>query len=176
MPLQSAQDHRPRVEVSETAANGRSRRIASPPPLARVENPVATVNDVWVVDEVPTTAAAYPSSSADYQLLPARRGVKVFTVAFAPDAEWENDAGAQDAGLSSMQVEGSVTESSDGFHRTPTVDVITVISGEVVALLDDSEIRLAPGDSFVQRATHHTWRNRGDVPAVAVVTMISATD
>ncbi len=50
-------------------------------------------------------------------------------------------------------------------HRTSTVDYVVVISGEVVLILDDSEVTLRQGDVVVQRGTDHAWENRSTVPA-----------
>jgi naringenin degradation protein FdeH len=47
-------------------------------------------------------------------------------------------------------------------HRTQSVDYGIVLSGEIVLLLDDSEVVLGPGDVVVQRGTIHAWTNRTD--------------
>ena len=46
-------------------------------------------------------------------------------------------------------------------HRTQTLDYVVVISGELVLILDDSEVGLRQGDVVVQRGTDHAWENRG---------------
>jgi mannose-6-phosphate isomerase-like protein (cupin superfamily) len=50
-------------------------------------------------------------------------------------------------------------------HRTRTVDYVVVIKGEVVLVLDDSEVTLRQGDVVVQRGTDHAWENRSSAPA-----------
>jgi mannose-6-phosphate isomerase-like protein (cupin superfamily) len=50
-------------------------------------------------------------------------------------------------------------------HRTRTVDYVVVISGEIVLVLDDSEVTLRQGDVVVQRGTDHAWENRSSQPA-----------
>ncbi len=45
-------------------------------------------------------------------------------------------------------------------HRTRTLDYVVVIEGELVLILDDSEVTLASGDVVVQRGTDHAWENR----------------
>ena len=45
-------------------------------------------------------------------------------------------------------------------HRTRTLDYVVVIAGEVVLVLDDSEVTLKQGDAVVQRGTNHAWENR----------------
>jgi hypothetical protein len=47
-------------------------------------------------------------------------------------------------------------------HRTKTLDYVVVIEGEVVLLLDDSEVVLKQSDVVVQRGTIHAWENRSD--------------
>jgi oxalate decarboxylase/phosphoglucose isomerase-like protein (cupin superfamily) len=47
-------------------------------------------------------------------------------------------------------------------HRTESIDYGIVLSGEIVLLLDDSEVHLRQGDVVVQRGTIHAWTNRTD--------------
>lgn len=50
-------------------------------------------------------------------------------------------------------------------HRTRTLDYVVVIEGEIVLILDDSEVTLRKSDVVVQRGTNHAWENRADRPA-----------
>jgi uncharacterized cupin superfamily protein len=61
-----------------------------------------------------------------------------------------------------------------GLHQTDTVDIVTIISGELIAITETSETVLRPGDSLVQNGTVHTWANRGDVPCMKVAVQIGA--
>jgi hypothetical protein len=45
-------------------------------------------------------------------------------------------------------------------HRTRTLDYAVVIEGEIVLVLDESEVTLKKGDVVVQRGTDHAWENR----------------
>lgn len=47
-------------------------------------------------------------------------------------------------------------------HRTKTMDYVVVIEGEIVLILDDSEVVLKQGEAVVQRGTNHAWENRSD--------------
>ncbi len=47
-------------------------------------------------------------------------------------------------------------------HRTKTLDYVVVIEGEIVLVLDDSEVVLKKSDVVVQRGTNHAWENRSD--------------
>jgi len=48
-------------------------------------------------------------------------------------------------------------------HRTSTIDLNVLLSGEVVLILPDgTETHLKnPGDTVVQRGTNHAWKNPG---------------
>ena len=59
-------------------------------------------------------------------------------------------------------------------HRTQTLDYVVVIDGELVLLLDDSEVTLKQGDVVVQRGTNHAWENRSDKVARAAFFHIDA--
>ncbi len=63
----------------------------------------------------------------------------------------------------------------DGMHRTPTLDLICVLSGDIWLELDDGEIHLRPGDCVVQNGTPHAWRNRSDSPCSMAVVLIGAS-
>ena len=62
----------------------------------------------------------------------------------------------------------------DGMHRTPTLDLICVLSGEIWLELDDGEIHLRPGDCVVQNGTRHAWRNRSDAPCSMAIVLLGA--
>ena len=47
-------------------------------------------------------------------------------------------------------------------HRTKSLDYAVVIEGEIVLVLEDSEIILKKSDVVVQRGTNHAWENRSD--------------
>ena len=59
-------------------------------------------------------------------------------------------------------------------HRTRTLDYVVVIEGELVLILDDSEVILKAGDVVVQRGTDHAWENRSGTIARAAFFHISA--
>ena len=62
-----------------------------------------------------------------------------------------------------------------GFHRTDTTDFGVLLSGNIVAELDDgAQVLLSPGDVLVQNGTRHRWRVVGDAPATMVAFIIGA--
>ena len=60
-------------------------------------------------------------------------------------------------------------------HRTPTVDLVTVVRGAVsLALADGTETPLTAGDTVVLRGAEHAWRNHGREPALLTVVLLGA--
>lgn len=60
-------------------------------------------------------------------------------------------------------------------HRTPTIDFGVVIEGELCLVLDDREVVLRPGDTFVQRQANHAWVNRSDQRVRMAVVLMDGT-
>jgi hypothetical protein len=51
----------------------------------------------------------------------------------------------------------------DGNHRTPTVDYVFVVEGEIHLETDAGTLTaLRPGDICIQNGTRHAWRNLSD--------------
>ncbi len=70
-------------------------------------------------------------------------------------------------------VEFPPADSAGLMHKTPTIDYLVVLEGEMDLVLDDdSEVPLKQGDCVVQLGVMHAWRNRSGRPvrmaAVAV--------
>jgi quercetin dioxygenase-like cupin family protein len=59
-------------------------------------------------------------------------------------------------------------------HRTETIDYVIMIEGELEMDMDDSTVKLKPGDVMVQRGTNHAWVNRSDKRARAAFVLIDA--
>jgi len=61
-------------------------------------------------------------------------------------------------------------------HKTPTVDYIVLLAGEISLVLDDGEpIPLKQFDAVVQRGVGHSWLNTGQEPALLVAVMVGGT-
>jgi hypothetical protein len=61
-------------------------------------------------------------------------------------------------------------------HKTPTVDYIVLLSGEISLVLDEGDpIPLKPFDAVVQRGVGHSWLNTGCEPALLVAVMVGGT-
>jgi hypothetical protein len=81
-------------------------------------------------------------------------------VDFPPDGHYDKGE------LARFLDESGVRDESEArhfwFHKTPTLDYAIVLEGEIVALLDEGETVMRPGDVLIQRATNHSWSNRSD--------------
>ena len=121
-----------------------------------------TTTELWVTDQTPPVASAQDTSTRPWELEPAPGGACFRIVEIAP-------AGDDAAGA------GSEHEGFQEAHATPTLDYVTVISGQVVLVVGDEEITLGPGDSVVQQpGVPHDWQNRSAERAVMVGVLISA--
>lgn len=62
--------------------------------------------------------------------------------------------------------EGHLEFDEQGFHKTDSVDVAVVMSGEVTMRVPGSpDLRLGPGEVIVQNGALHAWENETDEPA-----------
>lgn len=60
------------------------------------------------------------------------------------------------------------------FHRTRSVDLVIVLSGEIWGVFDQGEVLMRPGDTLIQRGTNHEWQNRSSHPARVAFVLIDA--
>jgi quercetin dioxygenase-like cupin family protein len=132
--------------VTETHPDGYSTITSSgEPPSVTLSVPAVVVTELWASDEVPP-----PVDGPDLTV-----GDKSVAIEMAP--------GAFRCRL--VQLPPVPPGEPPFFHRTPTLDVVLVLSGAVSLLLEDgTATRLKAGDSIVQRETAHAWRTEGDEP------------
>lgn len=164
----------PRVIVTATGADGQSEFVSDGPVTSRSVTPISTVCNIWKISELPAPPDTLEVFAEPFEFLAPERGVKVLQASLRPDSEWANDPEAH-ARAFAMRGQRHADRSGgrvQGFHQTYSIDIVTLISGELVALMDTGEKVLRPGDTLVQRGTSHAWSNRGTVPAVFTLTMV----
>ena len=166
-------DAQARVVVTGFSPEGKSKVISDANGPVRFPAPVATSTIAWESVTVPVVLGEDKGPSPDWYLPPVG-GLRVFIVSFAPDSALD-EAGRREH-LSSTGLEQAGDTRDLGFHTTPTVDVLTVVKGEIYCLLDEEEVLLKQGDTLVQRATPHSWSNRTDDVVLACAVMVSAVD
>jgi len=119
---------------------------------------------LWVTEESPADVSGDADRAArDIAVPPPRRG-SIFRIAeFPPETGGDvrdNETVLRDFGIGSDVKRGHPPRHPT-IHRTRSLDYIVVLEGEIHLLLDDGEVLLRAGDVVVQRATNHSWINRG---------------
>ena len=140
---------------------GRS-RWGSDAVVTAVREVTTRSNDIWRIpscppdvrdDHAPTTVENWPDPTG-----------LVFRVAEVPPRS-RREAGQEDSWRA-------------GWHASSTIDLMTVISGEIWAYQshESEAVLLKAGDTFIQRGTMHAWENRGEVPCLFSVVLVGATN
>jgi mannose-6-phosphate isomerase-like protein (cupin superfamily) len=162
--------------ITKVDAEGKSvfDRVGPPGTVTRFGAEFALF-DMWRVDDPPTS----PADGFDppqFALEPAGRGVVFRTFVIPPDAEVSPQLETLRAQLGAA-LPVALDLENYGMHQTPTIDFITVISGEVDLRLDDQqEVHLKPGDCVIQRGTMHSWRNRGAEPCLMSAVLLGTAN
>jgi mannose-6-phosphate isomerase-like protein (cupin superfamily) len=162
--------------ITKVDAGGKSvfERVGPPGTVTRFGAGIALF-DMWRIDEPPTSAAD-GFDPPGFALEPTGRGVVFRTFAIPPDSEVLPQLETLRAQLGAAPLVALDAENY-GMHQTPTIDFITVISGEVDLRLDDKqEVHLKPGDCVIQRGTMHSWRNRGAEPCLLSAVLIGTAN
>lgn len=165
--------------ISGTDAEGRSTIVSDELTATRTAQPGFTVMDVWQVDGLPAHVDAPDTLGPEPVLDPPSSGLVVRLASFPPDSEFDaaGYAASLDAFHGADSHDGGASEGGGGggvWHLTDTLDVVTVISGELYAVTETAETLLQPGDTFVTRGVKHIWSNRTDEPVLIVATMMAA--
>jgi hypothetical protein len=118
-----------------------------------------------------------PTPSVRSQV-PAPDGTCFVIVTFPPDSVLTSpsfDAAAAEAEhrIASPGIAERFEPDSPGMHATPTVDYVIVLAGEIwLDLGDGRPVRLSAGDTVIQNATRHAWRNLSDSPATIATVQV----
>lgn len=149
--------------------------IASNGPLPTVVHleslPGMIFHEVWETSASPAPVDNRPDPTLAPMLHSApKNGTRIRFVDFPPDEAYLADAAARIPALFE-EVNGreALTTREDSphpmMHRSEAIDYGLVIEGEMVLILDDSEVALRPGNIVIQRGTNHAWANRSGTPA-----------
>jgi len=161
---------RGRLVVAGHAPSGRSVFVGddSPAPV-ELAGPAVQARFLWARDDV----ASFPDDGGRPETgagQPPPGGCRVATLHIA--------AGA-DAAYHQF-IAAALGELADpahpGFHTTPTLDFVQILSGEVLLELDLEARRLAAGDMAVLNGVRHRFSNPGSETAVLLAVQIGAYD
>lgn len=134
---------------------------------------------VWFTAGPPATTppAGEPTDNTG-PVVPGPGGASFVIVRYAPDsvvASPDFDPAAAGREMAAYAPDLAQVFEPDGMHRTASVDYGVVLEGEVWLELDDgAQTRLRPGDTVVQVAARHAWRNKTDAPATVAFVLTGA--
>jgi mannose-6-phosphate isomerase-like protein (cupin superfamily) len=134
---------------------------------------------LWGEDRIPELPAdGTPPAQPTY--FPPPGGFRFLVITLPPDSVEAAPVDDMDAALAEFDAAmPGFTETVDpdhpGVHRSDTIDLDVILSGEVWLELDDgAEVLLRAGDCVIQNGTRHVWRNRSQEPCRFVAAVIGA--
>jgi mannose-6-phosphate isomerase-like protein (cupin superfamily) len=151
-----------------------------PPHTCSAARPVSTIiNELWETTRIPADNTANADAIArGHRLLPPTNGSVFRVIEYPPDtqrvAAIAREQALPDDGSGRAAAADRNSPRHPGFHKTNTIDYAIVLSGEIVAMMDDGEVLLKAGDVLIQRGTNHAWSNRTAEPAVIAFVLIDA--
>jgi quercetin dioxygenase-like cupin family protein len=130
---------------------------------------------IWSTDQS-TLVPMEQGRGVDGSHFPPPGGVR-FTVYVVPPASKTGPAAPSEEARQELEAKlpgRSVHMESDqaGMHTTASVDFVCVLSGEIWLELDEGEVHLQAGDTVVQNATRHAWRNKGLEPCRLAICLL----
>jgi Cupin domain len=162
--------HRARRIITGLDHKNRSSFVSDGLAESRLATKAFTRSVIWQATSVPTPVMGENTLGDKAVVAPPPGGYNYVITSFPPDSEWDYETGwaraLADAGVTD---DGGIP----GMHQTDTIDIVTVVSGEVWALVETGETLMKPGDTLVQRGTKHAWRNRGDSPCIIASVHVS---
>jgi hypothetical protein len=151
-----------------TGFDAEGRSVVTSDDVARVELsfphlPGFEIVRLWCTDQTPPDLGGADLTLEPWELQPPNGGLN-WQIIHRPPDEPDRPASNQPSPGAGMGL---------GLHRTDTLDLILILSGEVWLFVGEQEVHLREGDCVVQRGTDHRWRNRGSVPCVMLALMLS---
>jgi hypothetical protein len=161
---------------------GRSTIVSDANTETRLATEAFTRNVIWGADVVPTPVTADNAVKDAATIPPPPAGYYYDISTFPPDSEWDYEGGyakaLAQAGVGDPEGAEDAHDADGpgaipGMHQTDTIDIVTVISGEIWVMVETGETLLEPGDTVVLRGSWHAWRNRSDAPCTIAALHIS---
>jgi len=169
--------------VTGNDASGRSRIIEdgeSPSVRTLPERPGYRVTNLWATDSAPANIDGPDLVTGLKGVLPPKNGSVLRIIDIPPEpkdpAERERAMKASFGKLFADAHHAPKPGQHPGMHKTSTVDYAIMLSGELVAIMDEEEVTMRAGDVLIQRGTNHGWSNRSDKPARIAFILLDAAD
>jgi hypothetical protein len=178
MNLQGSQDAMRRI-VTGDGPDGRSLIIVDGPPSGEMGDPaIGGLFEIWheAIGEKLDPRDARDRGETQPLLSPDKGKVKVRWFAIAPAPEGAPREAINAAVRQRFAEFGAADHLRDqdrhpAMHQTDTLDIICLIKGDALLVLDDSEVRLKPGQVVIQRGVSHAWTAHGG-PALFLAVLI----
>lgn len=146
-------------------------------PIAHPWQPVAFY-PVWGHDRLPPQLPTDVLPNLGPNRFPDPGAVRVTMYVFPASGTPPGDAPAEERDEFARRYEdtGRIwVDPVTNHHRTSTVDIVFVVSGEVVLILDEgAEVPLRAGDVLVQNGGMHSWVNRSREPCLVGFVLLGA--
>jgi hypothetical protein len=136
---------------------------------------------IWFTAESATTTPPQEEPTTESgPVIPDVGGASFLILQFAPDSVAQDpsfDPERVDAEFAKFAPDIAAASDADapGMHRTTSVDYGVVLDGEIWIEVDGGvQSRLTRGDTIVQIAGRHAWRNKADRPATLAFVLTGA--
>jgi mannose-6-phosphate isomerase-like protein (cupin superfamily) len=134
------------------------------------------LTELWETASAPAdNSGECDAAEHERRIEPANAGTVFRIIEYPPDSVRLKSIDPE-AHFSSMgaQAADRTKRRHPGMHKTNTVDYAIVLSGEIYAVLDESEVLLRAGDCLIQRGTNHAWSNRTEEPCAIAFVLVAA--
>jgi quercetin dioxygenase-like cupin family protein len=154
---------------------GRSTVLGDELTPRRATAPAFTICDIWETPYLPVPMDT-PAAVGDVSIYPPKGGFAFRVCTFPPDSEYDKTAAYKES-LDALQGGDTFLDDSElpGMHVHDTLDIVTVVSGELHIVLETGETLLRQGDSVIVRGVVHSWSNKTDKPVILTSLMMSAS-
>lgn len=141
----------------------------SPAILTMEARPGYANHNLWRTTATPAPLAAADDITSHNGVLPPRNGTVIRVIDIPPEPKDPEERRRQTEAIFQRMFADARHDGGSarhpGMHTTDTIDYAIMIEGELVAIMDEGEEVMRPGDVLIQRGTAHAWRNRSDAVA-----------
>lgn len=129
---------------------------------------------VWGFDAIPQLPHHDTEPYVPQSLFPRPGGLRIVTLDFGERGTADDEA--EVTRLIEEEPCGRLDDPEHpGMHRTDSIDIGVVISGEITSeAADGSRVVLGPGDVYIQNGAFHNWISNPENPARIVFVVIGA--
>jgi mannose-6-phosphate isomerase-like protein (cupin superfamily) len=162
----------PRLVVTGLDNHGKSTFVYDGSMKSAQRLPTSTSVTMWQVAKIPGSMKAGSNETELSRFMPPPEGFRAVMVELLPDSVIGDEAAQRRAFAKVLEDVGETgaarTAGPPGMHQTESCELVTVISGQLYAVLESGEKLLRPGDTLIQRGTSHAWSNRSKNPVVVL--------